>query len=107
MIGLSPSTLAGSHPLQPWGQDPEVVSGFPSRGENAAGLGRGKGDGSFVQGLGEFCFPRGASVALVEREAVSLYFEVRCIFYCELTEYIYGYKYSCVAERCTLYVLPF
>ncbi|CAM9662911.1 unnamed protein product [Pylaiella littoralis] len=71
VIGLSPSTLAGSHPLQPWGQDPEVVSGFPSRGENAAGSGRGKGDGSFVQGLGEFCFPRGASVALVEREAVS------------------------------------
>lgn len=34
--------------------------------------GKGEGDSSFVQGLGEFCFPSGASIALVDgREAVS------------------------------------
>lgn len=71
VVGVSPSTLAGSQPLQPWGQDAEVLSGFPSSAADGGGPAageskRGKGDGSFVQGLGEFCFPSGASVALVE-----------------------------------------
>ncbi|CAM9125621.1 unnamed protein product [Ectocarpus sp. 12 AP-2014] len=64
IVGVSLSTLAGTQPLGPWGQAPEVLSGFPvTEGDDASG--RGKGDGSFVQGLGEFCFPRGANIALV------------------------------------------
>lgn len=75
VVGMNQSTLAGSHPLQPWGQDPEVISGFPAAAADGAETvtGRGKGDGSFVQGLGEFCFPCGASMTLVEAgAAVSL-----------------------------------
>eukprot|EP00903_Cladosiphon_okamuranus_P014764 g13681.t1 len=69
VIGASPSTLAGSHPLQPWGQDAEVLSRFPSaEGKGPEGE-QGRGDGSFVQGLGEFCFPSGASISLVEEGA--------------------------------------
>lgn len=67
MVGVAPSTLAGFHPLQPWGQDPEVLAGFPAVEGGAEGiLGRGKGDGSFVQGLGDFCFPCGANLVLVD-----------------------------------------
>lgn len=72
VIGASPATLAGSHPLQPWGQAAEVLSRFPSAEGSSMEGGKGKGDSSFVQGLGEFCFPSGASIALVDgREAVS------------------------------------
>lgn len=79
VIGVSPSTLAGSHPLQPWGQDAEVLSGFPSaEGKDQAGE-RGKGDGSFVQGLGEFCFPSGASISLAEGGAAVSRF-LSCVF---------------------------
>ncbi|CAB1120011.1 unnamed protein product [Ectocarpus sp. CCAP 1310/34] len=64
VVGVSPSTLSGTQPLEPWGQAPEVLSGFPvTEGDDASG--RGKRDGSFVQGLGEFCFPCGANISLV------------------------------------------
>lgn len=83
VIGASPSTLAGSHPLRPWGQDAEVLSRFPSaEGKGSEGE-RGKGDGSFVQGLGEFCFPSGASVSLVEGgAAVSRFCALLCVVFC-------------------------
>ncbi|CAM9767632.1 unnamed protein product, partial [Scytosiphon promiscuus] len=66
VVGVAQSALAGSQALQPWGQDPEVLAGFPAAKGYATGVvGRGKGDGSFVQGLGDFCFPCGANLALV------------------------------------------
>lgn len=66
VVGVAPATLAGSHPLQPWGQEPEVLAGFPATEGDAGSVGgRGEGDGSFVQGLGDFCFPCGANLTLV------------------------------------------
>ena len=70
MLGVGPTKLSGSDPLQPWGQDAEVISGFPSPEGDSTEAGSGSGDGSFVQGLGDFCFPSGANICLVEGEEV-------------------------------------
>lgn len=92
MVGVGQGTLSGAHPLKPWGQDPEVLSRFPSecRRRNSRGDTRGvhgeggggarreggggggsRGDSVFVEGLEDFCFPSGAGISLVRASSVS------------------------------------
>lgn len=73
VLGVGPTTLSGVHPLQPWGQDVEVLSGFPVTDRDSAESSVGKGDGSYVQGLGEFCFPSGAEVSLMKSAEVTFF----------------------------------
>lgn len=78
VIGVGPATLTGNNPLKPWGQDAEVLSGFPGAEKEAEAAGRGAGDGVFVQGLGEFCFPSGAGIYLSRGGAVRFWFRGGC-----------------------------
>ena len=73
-VGIGAVTLSGARPLQPWGQDVEVLSAFPGSDDHSTKGSRAEAgaarDGSLVQGLGEFCFPSGANLSLVRAERV-------------------------------------